>query len=316
MDLSVIIVNWNSKDYLRKCIASILSNTHGIQFEIIIIDSGSFDGCGEMLQEYYPQVYFIQCDKNLGFAKANNEASQFSKGRSLLFLNPDTELVNSGINTLYDKLNSLPYAGIVGAKLLNSDRTIQTSCIQSFPNIMNQVFDTEVLRKRFPRWSLWGIAPLFDQDDTPAEVETVSGACLMIKKSVFEKVGMFCVDYFMYSEDIDLSYMVRQAGYKIYYVPEAIVIHHGGGSSAKMSVSTFSDVMLLKSQWQFFRKTRPAWYCHLYSLVMFAVSLLRIILLSFAWPVFKVCGKDPLVEMSLTKWIARLRWTVNRYSPP
>jgi N-acetylglucosaminyl-diphospho-decaprenol L-rhamnosyltransferase len=313
-DLSIIIVNWNSKDYLRKCIASILANTHGIELEIIVIDSASFDGCGEMLQEYYPQVCFIQSDKNLGFAKANNKAYQVSKGQSLLFLNPDTELVNCGINRLYNKLHSLPHAGIVGAKLLNSDRTTQTSCIQSFPNIMNQVFDAEVLRKCFPRWGLWGMAPLFDQGNTPVEVEAVSGACLMIIKSVFEKVGMFCEDFFMYSEDIDLSYMVGQAGYKTYYVPDAVVIHHGGASSSKRSINTFSDVMLLESQWHFFRKTRPAWYCHLYCMAMFSVSLLRITLLAFIWPVFKMRGIGPLAEVALKKWTARLRWTLNCYS--
>jgi hypothetical protein len=104
VDLSIIIVNWNSKEYLRKCIASILAETHGIEYEIVVIDNASFDGSGEMLRECYPQVRFIQSDKNLGFAKANNEAFKLSAGRSLLFLNPDTKIKDDAIVMLQREL--------------------------------------------------------------------------------------------------------------------------------------------------------------------------------------------------------------------
>ena len=133
MDLSIIIVNWNSKDYLHKAIASVEADTKGIDFEVVVIDGGSFDGSAEMLRQDYPHVVFIQSDKNLGFAKANNEAFKVSRGRILLFLNPDTEVEGHAITTLYDQLNVLPDAGIVGPKLLNSDRSIQQSCIRASP---------------------------------------------------------------------------------------------------------------------------------------------------------------------------------------
>ena len=108
MDLSIIIVNWNSKEYLRKCIASILAETHGIEFEIVVIDNASFDGCDEMLRQCYPQVRFIQSDRNLGFAKANNVAFKESSGQNLLFLNPDTEIEGVAIETLYINCALLP----------------------------------------------------------------------------------------------------------------------------------------------------------------------------------------------------------------
>ncbi len=309
-DLSIIIVNWNSKDYLQSCILSILNNTHNIKFEIIVIDNASFDGCGEMLEPYYPQVTFIQSDKNLGFAKANNEAFKVSTGRVVVFLNPDTEVKNSSLEILYHEINFLQDAGILGAKLLNSDGSIQTSCIQSFPTIMNQVFNFAVLRKIFPRLSLWGTAPLFLREDKWSEVDAVSGACLMIKRSIFEKVGMFCEDYFMYSEDIDLCFNVHKAGFKNYFIPKAVIIHHGAKSSKNSPVSAFASVMILESQWRFFRKTRTIWYCYTYAFAMFLVSLLRTVFFLFLWPVFKMCGQGTLVKNVLKKWTARLRWTL------
>jgi len=310
IDLSIIIVNWNSKDYLKNCIDSILSNTHGIKFEIIVVDSASFDGCGEMLIQHHPTVRFIQSEINLGFARANNKAFKASKGRNLLFLNPDTELVNSGIEKLCSALDSLPNAAIVGPKLLNSDRTIQMSCIRVFPNILNQMLNSKVLMKLFPYSRLWGIAPFFDTHEKLTEVEAISGACLMIKRPIFEAVQLFSHDYFMYSEDIDLCYKVRNAGWESYYVPDAVIIHHGGGSSAHSKINTFSAVMMLESRWRFFRKNRSIRYGSLYRFVIFGTCLFRIVLLSIAWPIFKVRGKASFWKMVFTKWIARLRWTI------
>jgi hypothetical protein len=288
---------------------SIQSTTRGEKYEIVVIDGGSFDGCGEMLKQCYPEVRFIQSDMNVGFAKANNEAFKASRGRNILFLNPDTELEDSSIHILLHQLESLPNAGIVGAKLLNSDKTIQTS-IQSFPNILNQIIDAKALRQRFPRWNSWGMRPLFEQFISPSEVEVVSGACLMIKRNVFEAVGRFSTDYFMYSEDVDLCFKVHRRGWKTYYIPNAVVVHHGGASSSKSSVKNISDVMMLESRWRFYRKTRSLWYCRKYCLAMFSVSLFRISLLIISWPVFKMLGKAILVDRAFRKWKARLRWTI------
>lgn len=311
MDLSIIIVNWNSKDYLRKCIASILADTRSIEFEIIVIDSASFDGCGEMLRELYPQVHFIQSDKNLGFAGANNAAFAASTGGCVLFLNPDTELVGPAINILHERLRSLPDAGAVGCKLLNSDRTVQTSCIQSIPTILNQLLDSEFLRARWPCSPLWGMAPLFATDTKPQEVETISGACVMLKRDVFEGVGLFSQDYFMYAEDIDLSYKVRKAGRKNYYVHAATVVHHGG-SSVQQAASNFSVVMMREAIWRFLRKTRGGFYGQAYRAAMFACALVRLLMLGpvSAWRMIR--RRSDTDETSSQKWRAVLRWSLNR----
>lgn len=310
MDLTIIIVNWNSKEYLQKCIASIFSSTRGIEFEIIVIDNASFDGCGEMLQKSYPQVRFIQSDRNLGFAKANNETFKESRGRNILFLNPDTEVVGSAIEILHHKLNVLPHAGIVGAKVLNRDCSIQTCCIHAFPSIMNQFLDSDFLRNLFPHSNLWGNKSLFRKSESDTEVDAIGGACLMIKRSVFEEISMFSTDYFMYSEDIDLCYKVWKAGWKTYYVPTAKVIHHGGVSSSQSSVNTFSIVMMLESRWRFFQKTRSMFYCWMYRLATFYASLIRIGLIMLVWPSLGMRGRASSLKAELKRWIARLRWTL------
>ena len=232
MDISIIIVNWNSRDYLRKCLDSVPAGIKGLEFEIVVIDSASFDGCAQMLRKHYPEVRFIQSDRNLGFARANNAAFLASTGNCVLFLNPDTELRGLAINLMREQLLALPDAGVVGCKLLNSDGTVQTSCIKSFPTLLNQFLDAELLRKLFPRSRLWGMSALLDNSDASAEVEVVSGACMMLRRLDFERIGMFTTDYFMYSEDVDLCLKSRKAGLKNYCVLSAVVVHHGGGSSA------------------------------------------------------------------------------------
>jgi GT2 family glycosyltransferase len=296
--------------YLKNCIATILSNTRGMEFEIIVIDGASFDGCEKMLLECYPQVRFIQSDNNVGFAKANNEAFNVSHGRNLLFLNPDTELENGAIEKMLRNLESLPDAGAVGAKLLNTDKTIQTSCIQSFPTIFNQVFDSDLFRRLFQNSHLWGNAALFKKSKTPVEVDAISGACLMVQRSVFENIERFSTDYFMYSEDIDLCFKVQKQGWKTYFVPAAVIVHHGGGSSAQSKVNAFSSVMMLESRWRFFRKTRNIWYCWLYRLAMFSASAVRICLLFSATLILGRRGKGSPAMVSLKNWSARLRWTL------
>ncbi|MCA1651988.1 MAG: glycosyltransferase family 2 protein, partial [Acidobacteria bacterium] len=301
MDLSIIIVNWNSRDILRQCLASIAAHVPGTDVEIIVIDSGSFDGCDAMLHEHYPAVRFIQIGSNLGFAKANNVAAKEARGKYLLFLNPDTEVVGDAIDILRRALETLPGSGIAGSRLLNSNGTVQTSCIQPFPTILNQLLNSEPLRRWWPKSRLWGMAPLFDLTSKPREVEGVSGACLMVRRATFVEVGAFSEDYFMYAEDMDLAYKVRQAGYTSYYVPAATVIHHGGNSSGQ-AASTFAAVMLPEAIWRFLRKTRGGLYAFGYRTGMGISALLRLLALAAA----RSAGQSG-IDGSSRKWAAVLR---------
>lgn len=309
MDLSIIIVNWNSKAYLEKCIESILLWTVGIKCEIIVIDGASFDGCGEMLQQRFPRVRFIQSQKNIGFAKANNVAFRESCGRYVLFLNPDTELVSPAINILFDYIQKAPNSGAVGCKLLNADKTVQTSCLQAFPTVLNQVLDSEFLRALWPMSRLWGNAHLFGAQITAGEVEGIVGACIMVERSLFEKVGLFSEDYFMYAEDLDLCYKIRQAGYTNYYLPDASIIHFGGGSTEK-SPSDFSVVMMRESVWLFMRKTGGSVYALAYRVTTMISSIGRLIFLMAAFPLYFIRRAGVSWSRSFRKWKAILTWSL------
>ena len=310
MDLSIIIVNWNSAGYLRKCIASILAETQELQYEVVVIDAGSYDGCDQMIREHYPQVRFIQNPSNPGFARANNKAFKASTGNCLLFLNPDTELVGPAVNVLYGRWQALPRAGIVGCRLLNTDRTLQTSCVQSFPTIANQVLDSEFLRRHFPLSQLWGTAALFAEGAEAYKVDVISGACMLVSRSLFESVGCFTEDYFMYSEDVDLCYKSARHGYQNYYIPSATIVHHGGSSSVKSGINFFSPVMMRESRWRFFTKTRGRFYALGYRLGMALSALGRFLLLGLG-AILKVAGQGRTsIRPSFNKWWAILRWSL------
>jgi N-acetylglucosaminyl-diphospho-decaprenol L-rhamnosyltransferase len=228
VDFSIICVNWNSVDWLTDCIPSIYEWTRGIAFEIIIVDNASPKSGVERLAERFPEVVIIKSPVNLGFAGANNLGARHSTGRCILFLNPDTLLIGPALTTMLQHLATLPSAGVMGCRLLNTDRSVQTSSILKFPTVVNAMLRVESLRLRWPR--LCGIAALWSQEGGPIEVEAVSGACMLIRREVFELVAGFSTEYFMYSEDVDLCYKVARAGFRNYYVGDATLVHHGGGS--------------------------------------------------------------------------------------
>lgn len=310
MDLSIVIVNWNSQAFLRPCIDSIYSQTRDLQFEVIVIDSASFDGSDVLLEKHYPAVKFIQSKANLGFAKSNNHAFETCEGDIVLFLNPDTEILGSAINELYNAIISLPESGALGGRLLNSDGSVQTSCIKAFPTILTEVLGTEAFRRCFPSARLWGMAPLFSDNDAPSEVDVISGACLMVRREVFEKSGRFSVDYFMYSEDVDLCFKIRRSGFRNYYVPNATFIHHGGSSSAQSEVSMFSSIMKLEARWRYFCKVKSYFYGSIYRTSILMVSILRVFLALFlAFPAILV-ARESRWRLTLKKWWASLRWAL------
>ena len=307
--LSIIIINWNSVEYLKKCLHSIYSRTNNLDFEVIVVDNASYDGCDEFIKNEFPQAKFIQSKENIGFARANNLGYEYSSGRNLLFLNPDTEILDSAINIMYSYLESIPDAGAVGCKLLNSDLSVQTSCIQPFPTILNQALDVEYLKLKFPQLRLWGIKPLFFNDGNPEEVEVVSGACIMIKKDVFEEIDMFSTDYFMYSEDLDLCYKIQQSGYKSFYISNASVVHHGGGSTRFNNKNEFNIVLMRESVFKFLEKNRGTLNALLYKFSMALVSISRLLLISILIPIALLFGCNTLHPV-FNKWKKVLKWSL------
>jgi len=228
-------------------------------------------------------------------------------------LNPDTELVSPAINVMFDALQQLPNAGVIGSKLLNGNGTIQTSCIQAFPTILNQFLSSEFLRALWPKSALWGMAPLFSAENGSEEVEALSGACIMLKRTLFEHVERFDDDYFMYGEDIDLCHKVKQAGSKNYYVPRATVVHLGGGS-AKKAHSDFSIVMMRESVWRFLRKTRGVTYAAGYRSTMLVSAIGRMEVLLILLPVYLARGHWESWKTSVRKWWAVLGWSLGLWN--
>ena len=312
MDLSIIIVNWNSAKFVQNCLPTVYQSAKGIRFEIIVVDNGSGDGCGEMLGRHFPDVRFISSKENLGFARANNLAFGYSTGRNILFLNPDTEAIGSAIVHLVRFLDSTPDAGVVGARLLNSDHSVQTSCVQRFPTIVNRLLDSNYLRRLAPRSSVWGIRPLIENIAGTAAVEVISGACQMLRRDVFEQVGFYDPDYFMYAEDVDLCFKARQKGWKNYYVGDAIVIHHGGKSSEAKSESNFASVMTRESLHKFFAHRRGKVYAATYRAIIGLSALFRLGLLASLMVVTLGRFRRDALSAAMRRWTRIFRWTIGR----
>jgi GT2 family glycosyltransferase len=311
MDLSIIIVNWNSTDFTRKCISSILSTTRNLEYEIIVVDNASADDSYRRLCEQSEKVRLIGSPENVGFARANNLGFRGSFGKYVLFLNPDTETIGPAINLMYSCLESSPTVGAAGCKLLNADLSVQTSCVQRFPTIFNQVTDIEWLRLRFPNLGLWGIRPLFSKDpDIRADVEVLAGACVMLRREVFETIGYFSTDYFMYAEDIDLCYKIMKAGWKLRYVGSGSIVHYGKQSSTHREEDSFAVVVMRESVFKFLRKTKGPVYAQIYRLSLLLVAVLRLPVFAFLLAVPSSADNKISLRGSSRKWWKILRWSV------
>lgn len=310
--LSILIVNWHSKDYLRKCLQSVESTCNDLAPQVVVVDGGSFDGCGEMLASQFPHVEFVQGVENIGFARSNNLGFTKVTGEALLLLNPDTELKPGSVRILLDKLNELPAAGIIGGRLLNSDGSLQVGCVQSLPTPLNQGLDSRFLRKMFPNARMWGTRGVFSSVE-PVAVEAISGACMLMRSETFRKVGGFNSDYFMYGEDMDLCSKVQDLGLKIFHVPSAAIIHHGGGSSSDGS-STSSALLMRESVYLFIRTRHGLMSAFAYRCVMAASSVVRLALLAPAYLFVKSSLKNEYCA-SIRKWAATLLWSIGFTDP-
>jgi GT2 family glycosyltransferase len=306
VDLSIIIVNYSSADYVMACVRSIHEQTPTLNYEVVVVDNASYDDCRERLSRDFPEVIYVQSPFNQGFGRANNLGAKHCSGAVLLFLNPDTEIRDGSIERLYRNFLKLDKPGAVGCRLLNSDGSLQTSCVQSMPTVLNQLLDADALQRLSPKSSLWGAAALFNKESAPSIVEAVSGACLMIRKAAFDNVGGFSPEYFMYGEDLDLCFKVRRAGLHNYHVRDALIVHHGGGSTNRL-VSNFSNVMMRESVYRFFLKSRGWLYATSYRVGMCGAALIRMILLLALFPVL-IRRSEGGWRATFSKWFRILRW--------
>lgn len=238
-DLSIVIVNWNTRDLLAQCLQSVYDTTGSLDFEVVVVDNASTDGSQAMVRNHFPQAQLIENQKNEGFARANNQAICASRGRYILLLNSDTIVQLGALEAMVHFADRHPEAGIVGCKLLNADGSLQPSWAQ-FPT-----FWSELMGRNFRKWR-----PM--ADDQAFEVDWVGGACLLARRKAIEMVGLLDEDFFMYSEETDWCFRVVRNGWKVCFLPGTGVIHFGGGSSRRASDKTL--VQLYQSKLRFFHK--------------------------------------------------------------
>ncbi len=234
MKLSIIIVNYNTKKFLEHGLDSIYSSPPKFDFEIIVVDNASKDGCKKLIRRKFPKIRFIQNTVNVGFARANNQAVARSKGEYVLFLNPDAFPVPGALDKIVKFIEENPYVGCVGGKLLYPDDSLQLSC-RSFPTYISVFFGRQSLfRKFFPGNPFSKGFLLTDLDyNRTQKVDWIIGACMLTRRKVLEQFGYFSEDFFLFVEDLDFCYRLKKMGLDIYYFPEAVFYHYHGVSTRK-----------------------------------------------------------------------------------
>ncbi len=249
IDLSVIIVNYNVKEFLLNSLDSIRKAAQNISIEIIVVDNSSDDGSIEALKDKYPDVILIENKKNVGFGRANNQALEIAKGKYFLLLNPDTIVREDTFEKMISFFETHPQAGIAGCKVLNPDATLQLACRRGFPGPWTSFTKVMGLSSLFPKSKLFARYNLtYLNENETYEVDAVSGAFLMLKKEAYEKIGGFDPQFFMYGEDLDLCYRIQKAGFKVFYFHETEIIHYKGESTKRSSIDetrVFYDAMHL-----------------------------------------------------------------------
>ena len=237
MDLSIIIVNYNVKEFLQNLIHSIEKASTNLTKEIIIIDNASDDGSVEFIKEKFPQIKLIANQTNLGFGKANNIGLKQAAGKYILLINPDTLVAEDTFEKMIQFFENNPDAGLAGCKILNPDGTLQLACRRSFPGPWTSFTKVTGLSTLFPNSKIFARYNLTYLDENKTcEVDAISGSFMMMRKEVFEKVGGFDEQFFMYGEDLDLCYRIQKAGVKVFYVHSTQIIHYKGESTRRSSL--------------------------------------------------------------------------------
>ena len=255
MDISIVIVNWNTKKLLLDCLASVFETVNNIPKEIWVVDNASSDGSVEAVRLKYPRVNIIQNRKNLGFAAANNQAFLKMQGRYALMLNTDTVLQEGAVETIYNFMEHNPDVGMACGQLLNADGSKQNS-FANFPSITSLVFGEAPLQLLFPK----KYSSKRNVGSSPMEIDSCIGACMMVRREAMEAVGWLDESFFFFFEETDWARRMKQAGWKVYLVPSARIFHLQGQS---VGHNIRSRVLFYRSRYIYFKK----WHRDTYGLI-------------------------------------------------
>ncbi len=272
MKLSIIIVSWNVKRYLVDCLNSLQQYPPSHKYEIIVVDNNSIDGTSDLVKEKFPYINFIKNKQNLGFAAANNRGIKVAKGLYIFLLNPDTIVHKGAVDRLIGFMDDNPDVGACGPKLLNADGTTQGS-VRQFPTFRAALYRHTIFslvglfRGQYRKWLMKDFAY-----DTQRDVDQLMGSALMIRMSVIEQVGRMDESFFMYYEEVDLCYRIKQAGWRVVFMPEAAITHLAGRSAAQTPVA--KRIMMLTSLLTFFRKRYGRFRTGLFAVIFKPLVLL------------------------------------------
>jgi N-acetylglucosaminyl-diphospho-decaprenol L-rhamnosyltransferase len=285
-DLSIVIVSWNVRELLRQCLVSIvesLSTGRGgrLSTQLIVVDNASGDGSAKMVATEFPQVELVANERNLGFTQANNQGIAISDGRYVLLLNPDTETVGDALAEMVAHMENDSQVGALGPKLLNGDGRVQSSR-RRFPGFGTAFLEGTFLQQWFPNSPVLERYYVLDRaGDEIQEVDWVVGACLLMRRTALDQVGPLDEMFFMYSEEMDWCYRVKERGWKVVYLPTAEVIHHEGKSSEQ--VLPVKHVQFQRSKVLFFKKHFGGWRVEVLRLYLLAIYLWQAALESLKW---------------------------------
>jgi O-antigen biosynthesis protein len=258
LKLSVIIVNYNVEYFLEQCLNSVIKAIENVDAEIFVVDNISVDGSVAMVQSKFPSVILIENKENVGFSKANNQAMRIAKGEYILLLNPDTVVEEDTFTKVCDFMDAHPNAGGLGVKMIDGKGNFLPESKRGLPTPAVAFYKIFGLSALFPKSKTFGKYHLgFLSKEEIHEIEILSGAFMLMRKSTLDKVGLLDEDFFMYGEDIDLSYRILKGGYKNYYFPNTSIIHYKGESTKKSSVNyvfVFYNAMIIFAKKHFSEK--------------------------------------------------------------
>jgi len=274
MDISVIIVSYNTKNLLQTCLHSVYETIKNVSFEVLVVDNASRDGSPAMLRKEFPGVRVIENPQNRGFAAANNQALAIMKGRYALLLNTDTVLKENAVYELFSFMEAHPEAAMASGQLLNADGSRQNS-IANFPSLLTLLFNIPLLEMVFPQ----KYPSKRYLHEEPIEIDSGIGACLLVRRKAIEEVGPLDERYFFFFEETDWAMQMKMAGWKTFHVPTAYIYHLQGQS---IGHDIRSRIEFYHSRYQYFRKWKTYPYYLVVSVVIFFRLLMNWLLTSIA----------------------------------
>jgi hypothetical protein len=302
VDLSILIVNYNTQDLLRQCLRSIYDVNPGMSFEVVVVDNASSDRSAEMVKREFPDAVLIRNTRNEGFSVANNIAMKASRGKYVLLLNSDTIVVPGTLGRMVSFLEGNPDVGVAGCRLVRPSGELDFACRRSFPTPMVSLTRLLRLNRIFPGSRFFGRYNLtFLDEKENYEVDSIVGAFMLARRRVFEEVGGLDEDYFMYGEDVDWCYRIKQARWKVAYLGDSHVVHYKGAISRKESFRM--NYHFHRAMYLFHTKHLSARYPFVLNQVVYFGIFCRFALLAI----------NHLVRVPL-RWLAPSSWMGDRYA--